>query len=135
VHVAAGRDSEAGQRRARQVGRHHRRRAAQEGEGRDQHAGVAHGHELLDALGVLLLEDVDGIGPVGRLVVGGVGRARHLLAQRLAGCQPLLDRGPARLEGLRQCAALLAVEQAVVARIDVCPEVDDAHVPSLVAAR
>ena len=84
MHVAAGVDEQAGTRRTGEVARHDRGRAAQEGEGRGQHAGKADRHQLLHAAHVLLLEDRDRIGAVRVLVEPGVLGAGHLVAQRLA---------------------------------------------------
>ena len=67
MHVAARRHRQPGDRRARQVVGHHCRRAAQEGEGRGQHARIAHRDQSRDAVDGLLLEDADGIGPVGEV--------------------------------------------------------------------
>ena len=56
VGVAAELHLEAARRQAREVVRHHRRGAAEEGEGRDEHAAVPDRQELRDARRGLLLE-------------------------------------------------------------------------------
>ena len=79
VRIAAELHVQARPRDARQIGRHRVRRAAIEGERRDEHAPVADRHELLDPRGGLLLEQVDGVEPLGRrrpLAMDGTRRRR-----------------------------------------------------------
>ena len=61
VGVAAELRVEADARRRGEVVGHDRRRAAVEGERRDEHSAVAHRHELGDARRRLRLEDRDGV--------------------------------------------------------------------------
>ena len=66
VGVPAGLHDDAAVGGPREVGGHHRGGAAKEGERRQQHAPVADRQELLDARGGLMVEQGDGIRPVGR---------------------------------------------------------------------
>ena len=90
VGVAAELHVEAAARGRRQVGRHHRRRAAVEGEGRDQHARIAQRHELANPRGGLGLEQLDRVRAVCRRLPLIVARARRLAAGGLAGGGSLL---------------------------------------------
>ena len=64
VRVAAGLHDDAGVRRRREIGRHHRRGTAVERERRDEHPPVADRHELLQPRGRLGLQHRDRIRPV-----------------------------------------------------------------------
>ncbi len=66
VRVAAELRREAGPGRVLEVGGHDPRRPAVEGERRDQHAPVAHGHQVGLASGVLFFQQRDRIGAVRR---------------------------------------------------------------------
>jgi hypothetical protein len=98
MHVAAGVHLQAGHGRRSEVRRHHRGRAAQEGERRGQHPREAHWHELLGTSEVLRLENRNGIGAIGALAKVGVALARHHLAQALAGCLAFAHRPSRRGE-------------------------------------
>ena len=77
VRVAAELGPEAGRRRGREVGGHHRGRPAVEGERGDQHARVSQRHELRDPRLRLALEHVHRVGPIRRRLPVAVGRARR----------------------------------------------------------
>ena len=70
-------------RRRREVGRHDQRRATEERERRGQHPPVADRDELGDPARALLLEQRDGIEPIGRRLPLAVTRPRRLLARSL----------------------------------------------------
>ena len=73
MRIPAELDTDPRLRRPGQVPGHHVRRAAKEGERRLRHAGVADRHEVGIAHGRLLLEQRNGIRPVGALLPCGVG--------------------------------------------------------------
>ena len=93
VRVAAELGHQAGPRRVPEVGGHDPRGAAIEGERRDQHAAVAHGHEVGLAGGVLLLQERDGIGTVRRRLPAGVAGRGDCLSSRLAARRALVNAG------------------------------------------
>jgi len=84
VRVAAGLHADAGAGRARQVGRHDRRRAAVEGEGRGQHAAVADRHQVLDAALAAAHQQFDRVGTILGRAEAGMALARAADAQRAA---------------------------------------------------
>ena len=84
VTVTAGLHVNPGDRRARQVHRHERGRAAKERERRLPHAPVADRQQLRQPATIRLREDVDRIAAIRRCLPLGVRRARNLVAQRLA---------------------------------------------------
>ena len=92
VSVAAALDGQAGAGRRGEVRRHDQRRAAVEGERRDEHPPVADRNQLRHACRGLALEQLDGSGPVGRGLEQGVARARHLGPRGLAARDALGDR-------------------------------------------
>ena len=116
----------------REVAGHHRRRAAQEGEGRGQHAGVAHRHQLLNARDVLLLKDRNGIGPVGALRSG---HGRCAAPSRAEPCRPPAARRWMDA-WLRRCrsASPAAARPTAGSSWDRCfPHADNVHRRPLVA--
>ena len=82
----------------------------------------------------LQVADADRIGPAQRGFIDRMAGARHPFAQRLAGRQALGDRWAPGLEGLGDAAAILGRQQPVIARIDVCLEIDDGHAAPLALA-
>ena len=84
VGVAAGLHPQPRDRGPRQVGRHHRGGAAEEGEGRGRHPPVADRHQVGDAGLRLALEDRDRILAIGRRLEAGVARAPSRRARRLS---------------------------------------------------
>jgi hypothetical protein len=127
VHVAAGAHTHAGHRRGRQIARHHRRRAAQEGEGRRQHAGKAHRHKLLRPRQVLLLQDGHRIGATRPGLVLGMGFARHLFPQSLAGRDPLVCRRTGCREALQQGLVVDRIVHALERAIDILLDRNRVH--------
>ena len=91
VRVSAELRPEPGSRSRREVVGHHGRRAAVEGERRDEHPAVADGHELRNARLRLRLQDRDRI-TVGRELEAGLARARALLARGAAARGALFGR-------------------------------------------
>ena len=71
VRVADGLHAQPGDGRRRQVGGHHGGGAAQKGERRRRHAPVADGQQVLLPVRPLFHEDLDGVPPVRRGLVGG----------------------------------------------------------------
>ena len=84
VSVAAGLHGDPRVRRRRQVGGHHRRRTAIEGERRDEHPPVPDRDELRHARSRLSDEDRDRVGPVQRRRPVAMGRAGCDLPRRSA---------------------------------------------------
>ena len=107
VGVAAELDAQAAGRRGGQVGGHDQGRPAVEGEGRDQHAPVADGHELGHAGLRLALEQGDRVRALRAGVELGVGRAGHVGARGLAARHPL-GHGEVLHPGLGRDAAVVA---------------------------
>ena len=102
VGVAAQLGREPGVGRPGQVRRHEQRAAPVERAGRDEHAAVADGHQLLDPVGRLLLEQADRVRPAGGRLPARVRGAGRPLARRLAAGGALRRRGLAPLGDLRQ---------------------------------
>jgi hypothetical protein len=92
VRVAAALHPDAGRGRVREVPRHRRRRAAEIGERRGEHAAVPDRHQVGHARGGLLLEDRDRVRPVGRRLPPRVVGAGYLLAPGAPAGLPLLRR-------------------------------------------
>jgi hypothetical protein len=92
VTIAAGLHTESGGGRAREVGGHNRRGAAQKRERRLLHAPVADRQQLGDAVLIKLAKDRDRVGAIDRGLPFPVTAARHLLAQGAAGHHPCSGR-------------------------------------------
>ena len=91
VGIAAELRDEAGPRRVFQVGGHDLGRASVEREGRDQHAPVAHRHQVRLAGRVLFFEQCDGIGAVGSRGPTRVAGRGYFLPRCLAVLLPFID--------------------------------------------
>ena len=89
MRVARELNGQPGPRRRREICRHDRGRAAEEGKRRKEHAPVPDRHELRDARSRLLLEQPDGIGPIWRRLPVGVLRASNLGSSGLSARSPL----------------------------------------------
>ena len=99
MRIAARLHGQSGDRRIREVGRHHGRRAAQEGERAREHPRVANGDQERQAASW----PVPRGSPPGRRASAparycGMRSVRHFLAERLARGHALVDRRTARAE-------------------------------------
>ena len=95
VGVAAGLHDDVRARRASQVEGHHGGGAAVVGEGRLRHTRVAQREQLREPVGLLALEDGDGV-TVGSQLERSVAPSRHPLAQQASLCHAYrwVDPGP-----------------------------------------
>ena len=92
VAVAASLDLDSGVRRGAEIGRHDARRSPVEGEGRLQHAPIADGNELGNAIGICSLQEGERVGAASVRRPCPVLRAWNAITECLPGLHPLRQR-------------------------------------------